>query len=142
MPLIYNGQEAGLNKRLQFFEKDPIDWSMQSKNGNKLNKIYSTLFKLKESNHALWNGEKGGDFKIIPSSYGKMVFAFTREKENDKVVAVFNLSNKEISVQLNSPDLTGSYINLFNNEKVSLLSIENLNLNPWEYRIYVKQNTD
>ncbi|MEO1022653.1 MAG: alpha-amylase family glycosyl hydrolase, partial [Bacteroidota bacterium] len=26
MPLIYNGQESGLDKRLEFFEKDPIDW--------------------------------------------------------------------------------------------------------------------
>jgi 1,4-alpha-glucan branching enzyme len=142
MPLIYNGQEIGLNKKLQFFEKDPIDWSMRSKNGNKFDKIYTTLFKLKESNHALWNGEMGGEFKIIPSSYDDMVFAFAREKENDKVVAVFNLSSKEISVQLNSPDLAGSYTNLFTNEKISLLSIENLNLKSWEYRIYISQNTD
>ena len=26
MPLIYNGQEAGNDKRLQFFDKDPIVW--------------------------------------------------------------------------------------------------------------------
>ncbi len=27
MPLIYSGQEVGLNRRLQFFEKDSIDWA-------------------------------------------------------------------------------------------------------------------
>ena len=26
IPLIYNGQEAGLNRSLEFFEKDPIEW--------------------------------------------------------------------------------------------------------------------
>src|SRR3546814_2857864 len=26
LPLIYNGQEAGNQKRLDFFEKDPIQW--------------------------------------------------------------------------------------------------------------------
>ena len=26
MPLLYSGQEAGLNKRLAFFEKDTIEW--------------------------------------------------------------------------------------------------------------------
>ncbi len=26
MPLIYNGQEAGNDRRLKFFEKDPIAW--------------------------------------------------------------------------------------------------------------------
>ena len=27
MPLIYSGQEAGLDKRLEFFEKDLIDFT-------------------------------------------------------------------------------------------------------------------
>ena len=26
MPLVYNGQEAGYDKRLEFFERDPIQW--------------------------------------------------------------------------------------------------------------------
>jgi glycosidase len=26
MPLIYGGQESGLDKRIEFFEKDPIEW--------------------------------------------------------------------------------------------------------------------
>ncbi len=30
MPLIYSGQEAGMKKRLEFFEKDQIDWSDMS----------------------------------------------------------------------------------------------------------------
>ena len=28
MSLIYNGQEAILNKRLEFFERDPIEWGL------------------------------------------------------------------------------------------------------------------
>ncbi|HLW07104.1 MAG TPA: alpha-amylase family glycosyl hydrolase, partial [Marinilabiliaceae bacterium] len=51
MPLIYNGQEAGLNKRLEFFEKDFIDWSDLS-----ASQLYSQLIKLKKENKALWNG--------------------------------------------------------------------------------------
>ncbi|MCD4697158.1 MAG: alpha-amylase, partial [Bacteroidales bacterium] len=30
MPLIYSGQEVGLNKRLEFFEKDKINWDYSS----------------------------------------------------------------------------------------------------------------
>ena len=30
MPLIYSGQEAGLNHRLKFFEKDSIDWDAEN----------------------------------------------------------------------------------------------------------------
>ena len=33
MPLIYNGQESSFNRRLEFFEKDSIDWGTFDKNG-------------------------------------------------------------------------------------------------------------
>lgn len=55
MPLVYNGQEAGLNRSLQFFEKDPIEWK---KHENEV--IYTKLFALKHQNQALWNGKWGG----------------------------------------------------------------------------------
>ena len=51
MPLIYSGQEAGLNKRLSFFEKDSIDWSDISKE-----MFFKKLLQLKHENKALWNG--------------------------------------------------------------------------------------
>ncbi|HSD63257.1 MAG TPA: alpha-amylase family glycosyl hydrolase, partial [Ignavibacteriaceae bacterium] len=38
MPLVYSGQEAGLNKRLKFFEKDTIQWE---KNNYRI--LYSDL---------------------------------------------------------------------------------------------------
>lgn len=43
MPLIYSGQEAGLNKRLSFFEKDPIDWKE-----HKFFALYKSLIELKK----------------------------------------------------------------------------------------------
>ena len=30
MPLVYSGQEAGLNRSLKFFDKDPIEWKETS----------------------------------------------------------------------------------------------------------------
>ena len=48
MPLIYSGQEAGLNKRLQFFEKDLINWKEHP-----FYDIYKTLLDIKKENSAL-----------------------------------------------------------------------------------------
>ncbi|HEX8852840.1 MAG TPA: alpha-amylase family glycosyl hydrolase, partial [Pyrinomonadaceae bacterium] len=54
MPLVYNGQEAGNPRRLQFFEKDPIEWR-EHPNGE----LYKKLFALKKKNTALWNAQWG-----------------------------------------------------------------------------------
>jgi hypothetical protein len=45
MPLIYGGQEAGLDKRIEFFEKDPIQWK-----DYKYAPFYTGLLKLKHDN--------------------------------------------------------------------------------------------
>jgi hypothetical protein len=55
--LIYNGQEAGNCKRLDFFERDPIEWQ-EHRNGE----IYKKLFALKKANTALWNGRWGASY--------------------------------------------------------------------------------
>jgi glycosidase len=52
MPLMYSGQEAGLNKRLKFFDKDVIDWSDTS-----LQSFYTDLNDLKAQHPALWSGQ-------------------------------------------------------------------------------------
>lgn len=41
MPLVYSGQEAGLAKRLSFFEKDEIPWQE-----HEMGELYRTLLKL------------------------------------------------------------------------------------------------
>ncbi len=48
MPLIYSGQEVGINRSLDFFEKDTIDFS-----NLKYEKFYHTLIELKKNNKAL-----------------------------------------------------------------------------------------
>ena len=55
MPLVYNGQEAGYDHRLAFFEKDPIVWREHWQGD-----LYRRLFALKHANRALWNGIWGG----------------------------------------------------------------------------------
>lgn len=87
MPLIYNGQEAGLNKRLAFFEKDPIDWR-----GRDLTAFYAKLVALKHRHPALAAGVSGGAVKLLPAP--ETVVAFERRVGADVVRVAVNLSPK------------------------------------------------
>ncbi|MFA9215663.1 MAG: alpha-amylase family glycosyl hydrolase [Sphingomonadaceae bacterium] len=87
MPLIYNGQEAGLNKKLEFFEKDPIDWKGPTHAG-----FYSKLIKLRKNNPALWSGQYGGPVQLLNVGNDK-VFAFQRQQGSNRVSVYANLSD-------------------------------------------------
>jgi len=133
MPMIYSGQEAALNKRLNFFEKDLIDWG-----DFPLNDFYSKLLHLKKNNPALHHANKGGDFFKIKTSNDKQVYAFLRQKMDDKVVFVLNLSNKAQKVKVNDANLAGEYTDLFSGKKVKYSAKETIQLKPWEYLVFVK----
>jgi len=131
MPLLYNGQEAAMNKRLEFFEKDPIDW------GNiDYNEFYTQLFNLKQSNQALLNGDRGGQMQRLSTSADEAVYAFIRQKNEDKVLVILNLSPEQVSVRISDADLAGTYTHLFTGTEVTYTSGVELILEPWEYNVY------
>jgi hypothetical protein len=61
---------------------------------------------------------------------------FIREKGDDKIVGIFNLSAGQVSFKLKEKMLAGSYKNLFTDEAVNLDQEEDITLKPWEYKIY------
>jgi glycosidase len=87
MPLIYSGQEGGLNKRLAFFEKDTILW-----NDSSLFSFYQQVIKLKKTHPALVNGSKAGDFEPYPTAAESPVYAYTRSAGGKKLLVALNLS--------------------------------------------------
>ncbi|MBN2237951.1 MAG: alpha-amylase [Bacteroidales bacterium] len=129
MPLIYSGQEAGLNKRLLFFEKDPIVWGDYPKTA-----FYTSLAALKHQEEALWNGAYGQRFVRLTTSADEQVFAYTR----GNVSVVLNLSDKEVNCSIENFDLE-SYT-MYMQEGFSFDSDnKELMLNPWSYAILVKK---
>jgi cyclomaltodextrinase / maltogenic alpha-amylase / neopullulanase len=133
MPLLYSGQEAGLDKRLKFFDKDPIVW------GNYANAdFYTRLLSLKRRNNALLHSESGGSFAKILNNNPDQVYSFYRRKGKDEVVVILNLSNKEATVKFDRYLFAPSYTELFTDKKGTLKIEDELKLKPWEYRVYVK----
>lgn len=130
MPLVYSGQEAGLDRSLEFFEKDPIDWKSHENE-----ELYTILFKLKHQNKALWNGRYGGEMVRIINDRMDQVISFVREKEGDKVLTFMNLSNTSVMVQLDTSFDTGLYINLFTGKQQAVPDTMILSMEAWEFVI-------
>jgi glycosidase len=133
IPLIYNGQEAGNTRRLQFFEKDPIVWGQHA-----LGELYQRLFALKHANTALWNAHWGARMIKVGNTAPDQVLSFVRQNEQDKVFAVFNFSALPQQVTFIDRLCHGSYTEYFSAEKVSVDGGTRLELSPWDYRVYVK----
>jgi glycosidase len=137
MPLVYSGQEAGLNRSLAFFEKDMIDWK-EHPNAE----IYKKLFALKHNNQALWNGEWGGEMVRVYSDKMEQVISFFREKNGDKVLPVINFSDKPVSVLLDTRYFSGTYNELFSGKEYNSGDKLSLELKPWEYFVFYQENTE
>jgi glycosidase len=99
MPLMYNGQEIGLDKRLAFFEKDPISWKAYGTKGKAKTLFYTQLNSIKENNPALWAGTAGGSITFLQSD-NPSVMAFVRAKGTNKVLTVINLTSEKQTVTL------------------------------------------
>jgi glycosidase len=88
MPLVYSGQESGLDKQLKFFEADPIDWA-----GYNYAPLYTRLLRLKARHPALANGSAGGAVEMLDPR-NDAVFAFRRTKGKRSVTVIANLSGE------------------------------------------------
>jgi glycosidase len=133
VPMLYSGQEVGLNKRLRFFAKDTIDWS----DPLKLQPFFKQLVALKKDNPALWGGEYGA--MPIRINADSAIYAFKRIKENNKVIGVMNFSGKAQQLNITDKSVAGNYTDYFTNKQYELAADKSLLLEPWQYLIFVKK---
>ena len=98
MPLVYNGQESRLAKRLEFFEKDPIAWKT-----HELAPFYTTLAALKHTHPALGNGQYGGALELVDVG-NEQLFAFRRTLGADSVAVVVNMTKSAQAFKLGAAD--------------------------------------
>jgi cyclomaltodextrinase / maltogenic alpha-amylase / neopullulanase len=132
MPLVYGGQEAGLDKSLAFFEKDEIKWQKHP-----FSDLYTQLFALKHANKALWNGANGGVMIRIYNDKQNEVVSFSRTKDGNKVIAIFNFSDKPSTVKLNTQYNKGIYTDYFTQKPTELKGDDVMTLPKWGYVVLV-----
>ncbi|WP_082122523.1 alpha-amylase family glycosyl hydrolase [Arsukibacterium sp. MJ3] len=132
IPMLYNGQEAANEKRLEFFEKDPIVWR-EHVNGV----LYQKLSQLKKSQSALWNSNWGARMIPVHNSRPKQILSFVRQNDNSKVFAVFNLSAEPQQVSFKEHLFHGLYSEYFSNDSAEFSDNSMLTLPAWSYRVYI-----
>ena len=97
IPMLYNGDEICLPKRLEFFEKDPIDWSSDP---FEMTKLYKELIALRDQHACLWAFPWGGTMAVLPTDHPDQVFAFEREEQGDLCLAMFNFSDEVVTYKV------------------------------------------
>jgi glycosidase len=126
MPLIYSGQESGLDKRLRFFEKDTVEWGEYSKAD-----FYRSINTLHHEEKALWNGDYGGTPELLECKSPEKIFAFTKRKEKSQIVVAVNLSVDSVPLSINMP--VGEFVTVMSK------GIEaNGVVSPWGYVVLKK----
>lgn len=133
MPLIYSGQEAGLKKRLRFFEKDTISWA----DTTVWDPFYHKLITLKKKQEALWNGMTGGEVQLLQNDRDSLVFSFLRKKDKSTVVVIENLSRNKVSVNVKYPEPGKIFTEFFTGDTYSFRDINPVYLPGWGYHIFI-----
>jgi glycosidase len=136
MPLIYNGQEVGFNRRLEFFEKDQIDWKE-----SEMTALYQRLIELKTENEALWNGRAGGDLDFYLTDNDDVI-AFLRQKGNSVVVTLINVSETKQSVTVDFGSLTANAYRFSDGQSAELTGTMEFDLGAWGFEIFSTQLVD
>ncbi len=133
VPLLYTGQEASLNKRLRFFERDTVDWS-----GPSLAAWYGRLFALRRAQPALRNGAEGGDQRRLDTDGGDRVYAFTRTRGANSVVVAVNFGDAPARVRYRGLPRPGGYRDGFGGPGAALAADGVLELPAHGYRVFVR----
>ena len=128
MPLIFNGQEAGAEHRLAFFDHDPIVWRDDPAAAR-----YAALAKLKRENPALRDGPGAAPLRLLHVSDAPTVLAFARPAAGGRVVVVANLGDHP--AHLTVPDEAVGLNATLGGEPPPPKG-SGLDLPPWAYRVW------
>jgi glycosidase len=131
MPLIYSGQESPNTKRLQFFDKDLIEWN----DPLQLQDFYQTLLQLRKRNRAVTEGETFN----LPSENDNALMAFLRKKDEQTVLVLLNVSSQDrLHITVEHNWLNGNFTNIFSGLHFSFNGKETFELQAGEYVVYEK----
>ncbi len=160
IPLIYSGQEMPNQKRLKFFDKDPIEWT--GTYGEEF--FYRMLLTLRKRNPALNAGDSNVKTYLLETSKEDKVLAYLRENGKNQVLVLLNLSAEDVSFTTVSTEFSGNYYDIFDKSKSLQFPVkkeagsdesemttkkiklekrtEEIKLQPWGYLVLEKSNNE
>ena len=134
-PLIYTGQEIGLNRRLAFFEKDSIEELVDLEYGKEYRAFYKKLTAFRHNNSALAAGANVAPVVFVEEA-PEAVLAFTRENEENKVLCIFNFSAEPQTLTI-TESAAGAY-NCLCGETREYNAGDVVELEPWAFMLLAR----
>ena len=134
-PLIYTGQEIGLNRRLAFFEKDSVEELVDLEYGKEYRDFYKKLAAFRHNNSVLAAGANVAPIVYVENA-PESVLAFTRENEENKVLCIFNFSAEPQTLTL-TENAAGNY-NCLCGEERSYAAGDVVELEPWAFMLLAR----
>lgn len=132
LPLVYSGQEIPNHKRLSFFEKDELDWSLQTKQPA-VHGFYKALFSLRAQNDAMVLGQP----EMLQTPYPNSIIAFIKKHQNNIVLVLLNISeHNRLAFEISHPLLSGNFEQIFSGLRFSFSGKEKFELQAGEYLVY------
>ncbi|MGB7408904.1 MAG: alpha-amylase family glycosyl hydrolase [Pontixanthobacter sp.] len=135
LPLVHNGMEACNAKRLEFFEKDAIDWRQGSACG--YGDLIRDLIAFRRDNPALANGRWGARMQKVETDNPQQILAWVRvdEASGNTVAGFFNMSGKPADAVLKDGHAAGIYREFRADDPVTLAQGGTLSMAPWTFRL-------
>ena len=137
LPLIHNGMEACNAKRLEFFEKDPIDWSQGQDCA--YGRLLHDLIAFRDINPALENGKWGARMQQVVTDKPQQMFAWVRQEGDNKVLGMFNLSGQPVTARFASGLPAGTYREFRSNAEVTITQGDSVTLPAWGFRLLARR---
>ncbi len=134
MPLIYSGQELPNYKRLNFFDKDLIDWNDEQP---LLQEFYKTLLNARKSCKAF---QQGMEIFFLPTKYYDQVLVYLLVNDSDKALVILNFTDwQDLQFEISNEQLNGKFKNIFSGNEYSFEDPMPVELQAFEFAVYIKQ---
>lgn len=134
IPLIYSGQEMPNLKRLQFFDKDVIEWNgVYAKHD-----FYRTLLHLHKNHPALRAGDAAAQTHIVNTNANDRLLVYLRKKGDAEVLTIINFSRFVIECIIQDEIVNGNFNNVFTGNEEEIKPGSKFMMDPWTYLVFEK----
>ena len=132
IPMIYSGQELPNNKRLDFFDKDPIAW-----NGDyALHQFYKTLIMLHQQFSA--TSADTAEMSLLNIHKDASVLAWHRKNETAELLVLINMSDETVGFVIDHDQVHGNFTDIFSREITEELKGFHFLIPAGGFRVLVK----
>jgi glycosidase len=133
---MYSGQEIPNRKRLQFFDRDPLDWSKSPA----LHAFYRSILHLRKNHAAFTTAADAANLVHLRNSVDHHVLSFKRQHDDSTAIIVINFSEYPLhNIEVDLDGATGTFVEHFTSLAHELNGgSQHFHLQPWGYQIWLQ----